>query len=430
MASMIAALLFACNSPPPSLKKPNMTDLSPRLQEIFINSKTLCFGQFILDIPASATVIYGRTEVDAPIEYFPNDADRINDHIKAQLVEVEEDRKFLSKDDIVKFPLFGTVVNGGNPGHKMVFGSNEGIAYSIYSFIPVGNDLFIQSYSTAISKDETISLLNNVATKLRARAADEIPLDIGTCIEGGFVAYQPVFENFGLGVRFKEFPDVHFSVEVIRNGDHIPEASDLESRLKAAENDGGGWYSRVEFIRRAPRKIGLWEGAEALALKPAQAMEKESHEFHYISMGAPNDSFRPRLDMQLDTGASDRLKGAVKPSLTNAEAVALWDKLTSSIRVRPSGVEDSEKQIDRRVPLETRSFTGELCPATGWWECAHSGSVDGGKRRHFTEGEPLPYIVIAGRPNLWQKLTGKLPTQNTTTVWELVDHDLSGKPAF
>lgn len=429
-ATMVATLLIACDNHPTSVIRPNMTALSPRLQEIFIDSKTLCFGQFILDIPASATVIFGHTSIDATIQYFPDEGDRINDHINSQLIEIEKDRKYLSKDDIVKFPLFGKVIDGENPGHRMVFGSNERVAYSIYSFIPLGKDLYIQTYNTAISKDDTISLLSKVARSLRPRDTDEIPDDTGTCIDGGFVAYQPEYENLALGIRLKEFPDVHFSVEVVRNGDDIPEASDLEARLKAAEGEGGGWYSRVEFIRRAPRQIGEWKGAEALARKPAQEMEKESHEFHFISMGAPNDSFRPRLAMQLDTGAGERIKGAVKPSLSNEEAVALWDKLTSSIRVRPRSVRASEKASDRRVPLQTNSVTGALCPATGWWECAYLESVDGGKRRHFTEGEPLPYIVVRGNPNLWQKLTGEVPTLKITTVWKLIGYESADKAAL
>lgn len=80
--------------------------------------------------------------------------------------------------------------------------------------------------------------------------------------------------------------------------------------------------------------MGHWKGFEALALKPAQRNEKETHEFHFISLGAPDAPLQPRLDVQLDTGASGHHKGAVKPSLSNDDVVALWDKFTGSIRVR------------------------------------------------------------------------------------------------
>ncbi|NML59557.1 hypothetical protein HHL21_00300 [Massilia sp. RP-1-19] len=422
-----AAMLVACDSSSQSMKRPNMTEPTPRLQAIFSSTKTACFGQFTVDVPTTAALVFGPTSVDAHTRYFPGESNNIDDHIKRQLVDVEEDRKFLSKEDVVNFPLFGTVVDGAIPGQKLVFGSPERIAYSIYSFIPIGADLYVQYLGYAEPLEERIATLNKVAKTLRLRKPDEIPTEIGTCIEGGFVGYKPEFERISLGIRLNEFADVHFSIEVVKNGKYIPTRSDLETRLKSAEKDGGTWYSRVKFLRRAPRQIGSWQGTEALASKPAQEKENESHEFHFISMGAPNDSLQPRISMQMDTGASDRRKGAVKPSLTDQEAVALWDKLTNSIRVRPTGGKPVSRPDPASVPLESRAVTGALCPKTGWWECFSERNVEGGKLRHFSEGEPLPYIVVAENPSLWQKLKGERPNGKTTTVWNFVSHGNAGK---
>ena len=404
-----------------------MTELTPRLQAIFESEKTVCFGQFTLVVPTTAAIVHGTASVEGWIRYFPGEGSIIDHHIKEKLIEIEEDRQFLSKEDVVEFPLFGKVLDGVLPGQKLAFGSPEQVGYSIFSFLPIGKDLYVHWVDYAESKDETIAELNKVARNLRLREPDEIPTEIGTCIDGGFVGFRPEYEHISLGVRLKEFPDVHFSVKLVRNHDHIPEHSDLESRLKSAEKEGGSWHSRVKYFRRAPRQIGSWQGAEALALKPAQEKEKESHEFHFISMGAPNDSLVPRIDMQLDTGASGLHKGAVKPSLTDEEAVALWDKLTSSIRMRPTGGKPDVKVADPNMPLVTRAVTGALCPETGWWECSDAVNVEGGKLRHFTAGEPLPYVVVADDPNLWQKLTGDRAKRKATTVWKLVSRENPGK---
>ncbi|HEY0489522.1 MAG TPA: T6SS immunity protein Tli4 family protein [Telluria sp.] len=404
-----------------------MNELTPRLQEIFESSKTVCFGQFILEVPATATLVYGNATVEARIRYFPGESSSIDDHIKQQLVEIEESREFLSEREVANFPLFGKVIDGAAPGQKLLFGSPERVGYSIFSFVPIGQDLYVQRVNYAESKDDTIAVLNKVVKNLRLRRPDEVPTEVGTCIDGGFVGFRPKYERISLGVRFKEFPDVHFSIEVVRNGDHIPARSDLETRLKSAEQDGDIWHSRVKYFRRAPRQIGSWQGAEALALKPAQEKEKESHEFHFISMGVPNDSLVPRVDMQLDTGASGLRKGAVKPSITDEEAVALWDKLTSSIRVRPTGRKPDGKTAPPSTPLETRAVSGALCPEAGWWECAAAVNIEGDKLRHFNAGEPLPYVVVADDPNLWQKLTGDRPKRKATTVWRLVDRGNAGK---
>lgn len=409
---------------PDSLKRPNMSALSPRLQPLFAKTKTVCFGQFVVEIPASATVVFGQTEVDYPIQYFSGEGAKVGQRVAELLGEVEKDRRFLDKHDIAEFPLFGKVIDGAVEGQKLVFGSKDQAMYSIDSFIPVGNDLFVQHASGVISKDDSIKSLNTAAKLLRLREENEVPTEPGACIEGGFVAWRPEFENISLGVRLKEFPDVHFSVQVSKNQDYLVESSALEPRLDRAEKNGGIWYSRVKFFRRGPRQLGNWNGFEALARKPAQEKSTESHEFAFISLGALRDSLQPKLDIKLDTGVKDDQTASVKPSLTDEEAVALWDKLITSIRVRPTG--DSAKHSSAsppRTPLGEFVDTGSACPQAGWWQCSDHGEVVGGRRRHFLADEPMPHAVLMGKPSAWQKLTGQRPTHQIATTWQLMEYD-------
>ena len=401
-----------------------MTVLSPRLHSLFQETKTVCFSHFTVEIPATATLVFGPAEVEAPITYFPGDRAKLTQRVAEQLIEIEKDRKFLSDEDVVKLPMFGKVIDGAAPGQKLVFGSRNQVGYSVHSFIPVGASLFIQRLNGVYPDDDAFKAFNTVATQLRLRDADEVPSETGTCIDGGFLPLPLKFEKVTLGVRLKEFPDVHFSIEVHKNQDRLPEATDLESRLKGAEGAGGNWYSRVTFFRRGTRQIGDWKGFEALALKPAQENVKESHEFHFISLGAPNAPLQPQLDVQLDTGASGHHMGAVKPSLSNEEAVALWDKLTGSLRVRRLGGKKSSSAELPRAPLASLVSTGGICPQTGWWQCVEGDSIEGGQRRHFAAGESMPPAILLGEPNSWQKLTGKQPRHTRATVWKLVDYDI------
>ncbi len=371
-----------------------------------------------MEVPATATLVYGPAAVDWPIVFLPGEADKLQQHVAKKLVEVEKHRDFLEKGShfLAGDSGFGKVKNGGAPGQKLVFGTVDHATHSIYSFIPIGADLFIQSADGAVSKESEIDILNSVASNLRLRAEDEIPDAPGTCIDGGFVALQPEFEQVALGVRLKEFPDVHFSINLVKNQAYLAESSDLEERLRRAEAEGDGWHRRVKFFRRGPRQLGEWQGFEALALKPAQENEKEAHEFHFISLGEPNASLRPRLDLQLDTGASGHRTGAVKPSISNEEAVTLWDKLTASIRVRPSGGKKSDPDETSKSPSPGMASTGDLCPQTGWWQC-----LDSGQRRHIAQGESMPFAVVNDKASLWQKLTGNTATQTRASVWKLDD---------
>lgn len=395
-----------------------MTAFPARLQPLFNETKTVCFSHFTVDVPPSATIVYGPASIEAPIEYYPGEADKLEKHVAERLLEIEKDREFLAQEDVVSHPLFGKVIDGNRPGNKIAFGSKNQVGYDLYSFFAVGDSLFIQTLYSVLEHEEAIAILNSVAHRLRLRADNEIPHEAGSCIDGAFVPSPLQYEKVAIGIRLKEFPDVHFSVEVHKNQNRIPQFSDLETRLKGAERDGGNWYSRVKFFRRGSRQIGDWKGSEALALKPAQEDGKEAHEFHFISLGAPNDPLQPQLDIQLDTGANERQMGAVKPSLTDEEAVALWDKLTGSIRLRPIGGKKTSK-----TPLTSAVATGGICPESGWWQCDDDGVIEGDRRKRVVVGEVMPHATKLGEQGLWQKLKGNRPTYQAATVWKLAEYD-------
>lgn len=421
-----ALLLFAYELTSQAPKRPNMTSLSPRLQSLFEKTKTVCFGQFVLEVPMGALVVHGPTDVDFPIQYLRGEGDKVTEHVQAQLEEVEKDRKYIRNRPqfLGRDSLFGKVISGGTAGQKLVFGSKDHAFYSIDSFIPVGNDLFVQHATTAISTEDSIKSLNTAAKLLRLRAEDSVPTEIGSCIEGGFVAWQPMFERASIGIRLSEFPDVHFSVEVIKNQEYLIESSALEPRLDRAAKEGGTWYSRVKFFRRGPRDLGNWKGFEALARKPAQTDSKESHQFAFVSLGAVNDPLQPSLDVQLDTGVKDDQTASVKPSITDEEAIALWDKLIGSIRVRPTGAAAKQSSATPpKLPLGEYIDTGSVCPQAGWWQCSDGGEIAGGRRRHFAAGDPVPPACVLGKPSFWQFLKGERPTQEIDTIWKLVEYD-------
>lgn len=399
-----------------------MTALSSRLEPLFKRTKKICFGQFIVEIPSTANAVFGPTDVDFPIDFHSGEAHTISTRINAQLVEIEKNRIFLKGSALAASDsLFGKVIDGAAPGQKLVFGYRDQGSYTVESFIPIGDDLFIQ-HGASHPKDDSVNSLNKTATLLRLRADDESPTETGVCIEGGFVALQPEFERASIGVRLKEFPDVHFSVAVVKNQDYLIESSGLEKRLDAAAKEGGSWYSRIKFFRRGPRQLGNWNGFEVLARKPAQEHTTESHEFAFVSLGAVRDSLLPELDIKLDTGVKDDQTASVAPSITDEEAVALWDKLVSTIRVRPTG-EAAKKNSAPKTPLGAHADSGSPCPASGWWECRDNGLVIGGRRRHVVAGEPMPNAVLLDKRGIWQKLSGEHPTREVASVWELTEHD-------
>ena len=95
-------------------------------------------------------------------------------------------------------------------------------------------------------------------------------------------------------------------------------------------------YARIETLREGERAMGPWQGDELLERLPHHDGMPSVHSFRFITPGKAKDMLHPTVDLKLRTGVQENELAAVKPSLTDDETVALWDKLTSTIRVRPT----------------------------------------------------------------------------------------------
>lgn len=214
---------------PESFKKPNMTALSPRLQPLFEKTKTVCFGRFLIDVPVTATVVYGAVDASTRIERLPDEGSKLSEYVAKRETELKaQDRYDEKRDDLTRYK---ETLDGAVPGQKIVVGFKDfdGDFYKVESYIPLGNDLYIQETHAPVepykltgqeankplisSLDEAIAELNISARRLHARADDEIPVTPGVCLDGAFIddsAGTLRFENIPMGVRLKEFPTCIF----------------------------------------------------------------------------------------------------------------------------------------------------------------------------------------------------------------------------
>ena len=397
-----------------------------RLQPLFKDTKTVCFGRFLVEVPSTATVVYGPAEVAMPIEYFPGQGTNLSKHLTARLNEIENERRFLLKNDIPRLPLFGKVLDGEREGQKIAFGSKDQVGYAIYSFIPIKEHLFIQHINSIQPDEDILEIFNDVAKKLLPRLEDEIPSMPGICIDGGFVPLEQDYERTTIGIRLKEFPDVHISIDAHKNLKYLPKGSSpkllREQAREFAEADGlGAVFSQTKILRQKDRQLNTWDGEELALRTPAYKDDKSVHDFRFHSMGAINDRLHPELDIRLDSGLKGNDKARAEPTLTDEEALALWDKIINTIRIRQIGDVTSAKPVASKVPLSSRVHTGQQCPQAGWWECATNERIEGSKRRFFNLRETMP-LVLLSEPSLLQKLTGTHSVRQIPTVSELVQY--------
>ena len=321
-------------------------DESPRILKIFRETRTVCVGRFLIDVPAEAQVVYGPAEVPDPVRSYSGNGNEMEKMIVEKLGEIEKERPrvydALAKPD----SMVGKVENGILPRQKIVFGISPArfAFYNISSYSQIGDDVFVQDAEAMGAPQQyrkIVHELNVMSPLFSGRSDEHVPSEAGVCIENGFIrdAGRPMYEKVSLGVRLSSFPDVHLSI-LATNKDMLVASDALEPRVKQGEqllkSEGqAAWYSQVKKLRQGQRKIGNWQGFEFLARMPAQELAGESHEFAFLSQGVPNNPYLPVLDIELQSGVHDNKIGTVSPSVTDEEALMIWDRITSSIRVRP-----------------------------------------------------------------------------------------------
>jgi len=434
----VLLMLAACDHTLKEWKTPHMTALTPRLQAVFQKTKTVCFGRFMVDLPSSATVAWGETDVSLGISVLPNGVAEV-ENLAQKFIDELNSEKAINHDDV---PLLLSVEHVPQHEGKVVIGYEDFQAINglkINGYFRLNNDgIVINARPLRSDRDRTVSLIKSIARRLKQRSENDIPIEPGNCIEHAFLPDNPSpgeeapAELIRIGFRLKEFPDTHLSIFVGPSNPHYEESHSLEWRLTQLEKnqkaqDPNNPLIKTKDLRRGARQIHDWlNGFEALSRTPEQAEIHSIHDFAMDFRGVPSDPLKPYVEIQMQTGVADNVAGATKASLTDEEAIAVWDKITSTIRVRPTGaaaVKTAETDSGPRLPLGELAATGRTCPQTGWWVPDEPKDTQGDRRQHIKAGERMPHVISLGEPSIWQKLKGERPTYRTATMWKLVSYD-------
>jgi hypothetical protein len=132
----------------------------------------------------------------------------------------------------------------------------------------------------------------------------------------------------------------------------------------------------------------------------------------------------PHFVFQMTTGEGNNER--VPSSMSQDGAMALWDRISSSIRLRPAEPPKPVAAEPPPTPLGTQAWAGEPCPESGWWSCSDGGNgvgVLGGQRQYVKKGDRLPQALLLPPQTLWEKFRGLQPSYEAKdqTAWKLVD---------
>jgi hypothetical protein len=320
---------------------PAPVKLSPRLQALFEKTKILCFGRYAIEVPQEAQLIAGSAVFGDGIEVVSGGLEKAKDLAAEKIGNVK--RGHNTADITYNGP--GPIADSWQVRYFADKYKKERNALFFNTYISKGEITFVLADSISKGETESTVVARQLARAkiLRLRAAEEVPAEPGFCIEHGFMPGDQYDdqEMANAGIFLPSLPDVTFSVS--SNKDAYADIDKVEferterdklsllARIKSAQEIQGVLYPKRDVLREGKRNVHHWKGEESLIRRP-----DGTHDFEWAFVGTPRDVANPsEFHAAMFTKVADNMVGAAKKaSVSDDEAVALWDKLLSGMKFR------------------------------------------------------------------------------------------------
>jgi hypothetical protein len=372
-------------------------------------SKTVCVGRFLIDLPDAARVDLPRASVagfdisafDESTEEFharlaqreaeiKSKPDRLGGNKNLELVrEVKTENGLTGKIFVHSRTVNeGTAANGLEIEQYRYEGiAVEALVHGTGVSIDLGSDFYFP--------DRVEDLLRLVA-QLVPNPRNKIPAEPGFCLDQAYIR-DPLKADQGEQVTMfadlPSHPDIDFLLILAAGID--PDGAGLLKRGTASEDR----LSMVEKLRvtrlRAERREIRGLSGEELVRRVVEENDAQVYTFRWEVNGTKDDVFTPHLVFSMTTGRSK--DGPVPTSISEGAALGLWDKISSSIRVRPVENQRASLVQEPIAHFGTEAWAGDRCPQSGWWLCSEGGDgigVLGGQRHHIKKGEWMPQALL------------------------------------
>jgi hypothetical protein len=401
--------------------------------------KTACVGRFLIDLPASMDFSYSHTFMTGLwVAAIPESEDAFLQRVSAREAEINSQPNELGANTMEKVD---PVSVHGFSGKIFTFGrtSVEGLEHgkTVY-YVNVALEGYVHAKDTtftfkteAIDPDQT-NILGRLIEQLRVVAPDEIPSGAGFCFGRGMFV-DPVPPDWTEGVTLfaglREHPDLAIALSTRAGLGKDPNAPGLLARDARSDSELSlDQQARLSKIRIGHRTINGIAGEEVLE-HGLELNFVQVYSFDWEAFGTKDNVFVPGMHLELSTGHP--VNAGSKPVssfLNEAALLEVWDKISSSIRVRPTS--PSVPHITDKGPsspkLGDSALAGEICPETGWWQCAEGGdgvSMADGQRQFLLKGQRMPQALLLPAQSAWDRLRRVQPicTNATPIAWTLVD---------
>jgi len=338
---------------------PEAVELSPRLRNLFAETKIVCFGRYALAVPKEAQVIWGEISFPSRIYVFSGSRNRIKEIVDQDIAKI----KRANKTAEITYSRPGSI---DGSWQFLYYEDNTSKRFNLHFFntyINKGDLIFLLggSVEKGQTEEQAAEQETSRAKSLRLRAEDDVPSEEGYCIEHGFMAssFYGDQEMISAGIYLPSLPDVTFSISSNKDAySDYPkeeftrmkvEELSLLARIRQAQEQQGNNYPKRTLLREGKRDVQHWHGEESLIRRP-----DGTHDFEWGFVGTPKDVANPsEFGAAMFTKVEHNMVGAAKAaSLSDDEAVALWDKLLSGLkfRVKVPGAPEGSYYLPLRKP--------------------------------------------------------------------------------
>lgn len=355
--AMAALLISACQA-----KLPALTEKEAKNMQTLTKKMTpRCMGRYLIDVPEDMELnSEGGQEIEGvTIDIKPMTETLFMSMLKNRKLELESEMLFREpKMHTLKEakPIEGTrgfIFDRAESTGSNVLRTLELLAWRNGYFIKMTINARDMSYSEKVAADDTretttpeqLAQLLKVFNRTKGRADHDIPTAQGVCILNGFISGPPTNEEeFTIFYHLKTTDDVYFT---FRTDSHRAERNSLLDRDKdmaplIAENGG-------QTLRKGHRDVHDMKGQEYLAalladpntdgvrvMRTTFVFEANSRigsaKTPVITINLDNGTRKPERERRYDEEFAPLVN---KATLSDAEAVALWDAVIPTLRPRP-----------------------------------------------------------------------------------------------
>ncbi|WP_428718986.1 T6SS immunity protein Tli4 family protein [Undibacterium curvum] len=379
-----------------SLKRPTMTyDTS--------TWKPFCFGRLMMLLPPEAVTtircklsrdeIKLRTDLSS-MALLTQEVKARQDEFKSQ-THKEFGNRYIGTYDLNGhgFSVFGYNDDEINPINKKHYRRTHN-----YFFTQIPFRVWCiteEGVHTPDTRKVVVDAYTQLAAQIRPLADGEVPKEFGCVIEKGIIR-SDTWEAEGMDCSFRlpwftnpvdNYPLVTFAMESLAQGVADTEDDEIVKKASSGFESIFRGLSGFKMLRKAYTTINGLALQQVLISGPdeGKAPGWRTYQFLLRGMGKAKDNYAPNIEIRMKGRLPESHKKPAPPFANDEAAVAFWDAVVGTLRLRPVLAADGRTITDSgAVELPPTCQSEGLVPRTGVYEAQIDASHPSAS--YFNEG--------------------------------------------